>query len=73
LIKLLVLALFLAPTVVFADYYKYEQDNGTVAFCDAEEKIAERYKDRVETIEEGSLWDYKKTTIIVPKQDELQE
>ena len=48
LVQLPVLLVLCASPALAADFYAYEQDNGTLAFSDEVAKVPARYRDQVE-------------------------
>lgn len=60
----LALAALLAPALTSADYFRYETDEGVLAFTDDMKQVPSRYGERVETVTEQSLFDYARATIV---------
>jgi hypothetical protein len=60
----LALAALLAPALASADYFRYETDEGVLAFTDDMKRVPSRYGERVETVTEQSLFDYARATIV---------
>ena len=54
------------PFVASADYYRYETENGSIAFTDDPERIPERYQDSAEPLVEKSVHDWDRTTRVEP-------
>lgn len=57
---------FCLPLTAGADYYRYETDNGSVAFTDDPEQIPTRYRDAAIVVLEQSLHDWNRTTRVEP-------
>ena len=55
------------PFVAGADYYRYETDNGSIAFTDDPERIPERYQDSAEPVVEKSIHDWSRTSRVEPQ------
>ena len=60
----LALAALLAPALASADYYRYETDEGVVAFTDDAKRVPSRYRDQMVRVMEQSLFDYARVTIV---------
>ena len=60
----LALAALFTPGLGSADIYRYETDEGVVAFTDDVKRVPSRYQDSVKRITEASLFDYKRVTIV---------
>lgn len=54
------------PLPAAADYYRYETDNGSIAFTDDPEQIPARYRDSARPMAEQSLHDWERTTRVEP-------
>lgn len=57
---------FCLPLTAGADYYRYETDNGSIAFTDDPEQIPTRYRDAAVVVLEQSLHDWNRTTHVEP-------
>ncbi len=62
-ILLATLALSTAAVAAASTYYRYETENGSIAFTDDRETIPERYQKGARMIVGQSLFDYERTTI----------
>lgn len=62
-ILLATVAVSTAAVAVADTYYRYETENGSIAFTDDRETIPERYQKGARLIEGKSLFDYERTTI----------
>ncbi len=60
----LALAALLTPALASADIYRYETDEGVLAFTDDVKRVPSRYQDSVERIKEASLLEYARLTIV---------
>ncbi len=60
----LALTALLTPALASADIYRYETDEGVLAFTDDVERVPSRYQDSVERITEVSLFEYARVTIV---------
>ncbi len=60
----LALAALLMPALASADIYRYETDEGVLAFTDDVKRIPSRYQDSIERITEASLFEYARVTIV---------
>ena len=63
-------ALWLAPAAAGADIFRYETEEGVIAFADELKRIPSRYRDRAERLPEKSLWDHPRLTIVESRRDE---
>ena len=57
---------FWLPLPAGAEYYRYETDNGSLAFTDDPEQIPARYRDSAVAVPEQSLHDWNRTTHVEP-------
>lgn len=57
---------FWLPLPAGAEYYRYETDNGSLAFTDDPEQIPARYRDAAVAVPEQSLHDWNRTTHVEP-------
>jgi hypothetical protein len=64
------LVLWLAPAVSGADVFRYETEEGTIAFTDDVKRVPARYRDQAERLPELSLWDHPRVTIVESRRDE---
>ncbi len=60
----LALTALLTPALASADIYRYQTDEGVLAFTDEVERVPSRYQDSVERITEASLFEYARVTIV---------
>ncbi len=60
----LALAALLTPALASADIYRYETDEGVLAFTDDVKRVPSRYQDSIERITEASLFEYARVTIV---------
>ena len=56
------------PTLAGAEYYRYETENGSIAFTDDREQIPARYRDSVQVLAEQSLHSFERTTRVEPRE-----
>jgi hypothetical protein len=52
------------PAAAGAEMYRYETDEGTVAFTDDLKRVPSRYRASAETLPTRSFWDYSRLTIV---------
>ena len=57
---------FCLPLPAGAEYYRYETDNGSLAFTDDPEQIPARYRDAAIAVPAQSLHDWNRTTRVEP-------
>jgi hypothetical protein len=55
------------PALAGAEYYRYETENGSIAFTDDPAQIPARYRDSAEALPEQSLHDFRRTTRVEPR------
>ena len=60
----LALTALLTPALASADIYRYETDEGVLAFTDDVERVPSRYQESIERITEASLFEYARVTIV---------
>ncbi len=60
----LALVALLTHALASADIYRYETDEGVLAFTDDVKRVPSRYQDSVERIAEASLFEYARVTIV---------
>jgi hypothetical protein len=60
----LLIGLLALPAAAGAEMYRYETDEGTVAFTDDLKRVPSRYRATVETVTTQSFWDYSRLTIV---------
>jgi hypothetical protein len=59
-----VAAALLAPAAAFADLYRYETEQGTVAFTDDLERVPARYRASADRLESRELASYSRLTVV---------
>lgn len=59
-------ALALAPQLAAADYWRYETETGGVAFTDDPKSIPAKYQASAKAVEEASLFDYGRLSVVDP-------
>ena len=60
----LLLGLSAVPAAAGAEMYRYETDEGTVAFTDDLKRVPSRYRAGAETLAIQKFWDYPRLTIV---------
>ena len=61
------------PAAAGAEYYRYETENGSVAFTDDPDQIPARYRESAETLAEKSVHDFSRTTRVEPREKATPE
>ncbi|MFQ5513448.1 MAG: hypothetical protein ACE5FG_03350 [Myxococcota bacterium] len=59
-----VMVLLLSPSLAGADYFRYETENGTLAFTDDEKRIPSRYREAATQEREQPLDSYARLSVV---------